>query len=71
MPEHTSVREGDTTSCVGTSAMAVCQSLNLQLNHRLRRQASSHIGYVLPTKSAPGADPLWERACPRRRCVSH
>ena len=37
--------------------MAVCQPLNLQLNHRFRRQASSHIGRVLPTGSTPGTDP--------------
>ena len=55
----------------GLPAMAVCQSLNLELNHRLRRQASSHIGHALPTESAPGTNPLWERACPRWRCVSH
>ena len=55
----------------GLPAKAVCQSLNIQLSHRYRRQASSHIGHVLPTKSAPGTDPLWKRAYPRRRCVSH
>ena len=54
----------------GLPAKAVCQSMILQLNHRFRRQASSHISHVLPTKSAPASDPLWERACPRRRCVS-
>src|SRR3990167_9388443 len=47
----------------GLLAKAVCQSLNLCLNHPFRRQASSHMGHVLPTKSAPGTDPLWERAC--------
>gem|GEM_PF-1946470 len=33
--------------------MAARQRLNLQLNHRYRRQASSHTGRVLPTGSAP------------------
>jgi len=56
--------------CAGLPAKAECQSLNLRLNHRFRRQASSHMGHVLPTKPAPGTDPLWERACSRRRCVS-
>ncbi|PMY95779.1 hypothetical protein C1X24_23555 [Pseudomonas sp. FW305-124] len=55
----------------GLPAKAECQSLNLRLNHRFRRQASSHMGHVLPTKSAPGPDPLWERACPRKRSASH
>ncbi|VVP51973.1 hypothetical protein PS887_05397 [Pseudomonas fluorescens] len=101
----------------GLPAKAVCQSLNIQLSHRYRRQASSHTSHALPTKnqrpaqipcgsglaregcvsvteystepplsqagqlphwsciahkkSAPGTDPLWERACPRRLCVSH
>jgi len=38
----------------GLPAKAVCQSVNLQLNHRFRRQASSHTGYAWPTESAPG-----------------
>ena len=41
-------------------AKAVCQSLNLQLNHRYRRQASSHTGSALLTKSSPGIDTLWD-----------
>ncbi|MBY8952854.1 hypothetical protein J1G36_13215, partial [Pseudomonas carnis] len=32
-----------------------------------RGQASSHKGHALPTESASGKDPLWERACPRKR----
>ena len=97
------------------AAMAVGQLTHLSLIYRYRRQASSHIGHVLPTKSAPGPDPrgsglardgdgsvnssvtdtplsqasqlpqwpcsahkisarprsVWERACSRRRRVSH
>ena len=45
----------------GLLAKAVCQSMKIQLNLRYRRQASSHIGYALPTKSALGTKPLWER----------
>ena len=32
-------------------AKAVCQSLNLQLDHRYRMQASSHTGHALPKKN--------------------
>ena len=41
----------------GLLAMAVGQLIHLSLIYRYRRQASSHIGHVLPTKSAPGPDP--------------
>ncbi len=35
----------------GLPAKAVCQSLNIQLSHRYRRQASSHTSHALPTKN--------------------
>ena len=35
----------------GLPAKAVCQSLNIQLSHRFRRQASSHTSHALPTKN--------------------
>ena len=51
----------------GLPAKAVCQSLNIQLNHRFRRQASSHIGFVLPKESAPGTDLVCARWQPDSR----
>ena len=36
-----------------------CQVDRCRLGGRHRRQASSHTGHALPTKSAPGTDPLW------------
>src|SRR5471032_1584780 len=53
-----------------------------RLNHRLRGQAPSHICFCVAWKTRlalltayaslkPCTNPLWERACSRKRCVSH
>ena len=54
----------------GLPAKAVCQSIILQLNHRYRRQASSHISHVLPTKSAPGSAPVGAGLLAKALCQS-
>src|SRR5471030_1697936 len=53
-----------------------------RLNHRIRGQAPSHICFCVAWKTRlalltayaslkPCTTPLWERACSRKRCVSH
>ena len=54
----------------GLAREAACQSLNIQLNHRYRWQASSHWSCIAHKIRARHRS-LWERACPRRRRVSH
>src|SRR3990167_4201268 len=54
----------------GLPAKAVCQSLNIQLSHRYRRQASSHIGHVLPTKNQRPAQIPCGSGLAREGCVS-
>ncbi len=42
-----------------------------RLTHRHRRQASSLTYCATAQNSAPTSIQMWERACPRRRCISN
>ncbi|CAN1601029.1 protein of unknown function [Pseudomonas mediterranea] len=54
----------------GLLAKAVYQSILQWLIHSHREQARSHTGSSMRTHSASGHQPLWERACSRKRSIS-
>src|SRR5471032_1384215 len=55
----------------GLPAKAVYLHQPSRLTHRCRSQASSHLNERQTKISAPTAIQMWERACPRRRCISN
>ncbi|MNS18394.1 hypothetical protein D3C72_500850 [compost metagenome] len=68
--EHSIFGRHKTTVGAGLPAMAVCQSPSMLDVLASSRASPLPQGYAVSTAFSVGTKPLWERACPRWRCVS-